>query len=131
MNEIKKVEYQENAVFGNPKAAQDGLISITQKLLNANIENGYPEVILKAITGAGKTIIMCKYIEEIYKLDYDDPIVFIWLSIGAGGLHFQSADKIRPYLLPNGINVICPENEKDYNTHCFHNKDVLVLNWEK
>ena len=59
MNEIKKVEYQENAVFGNPKAAQDGLISITQKLLNANIENGYPEVILKAITGAGKTIIMC------------------------------------------------------------------------
>ena len=83
MNEIKKVEYQENAVFGNPKAAQDGLISITQKLLNANIENGYPEVILKAITGAGKTIIMCKYIEEIYKLDYDDPIVFIWLSIGA------------------------------------------------
>ncbi|RHP11841.1 hypothetical protein DWZ84_13795 [Coprobacillus sp. AF35-8] len=131
MNEIKKVEYQENAVFGNPKASQDGLISITQKLLNANIENGYPEVILKAITGAGKTIIMCKYIEEIYKLDYDDPIVFIWLSIGAGGLHFQSADKIRPYLLPNGINVICPENEKDYNTHCFHNKDVLVLNWEK
>ena len=131
MNEIKKVEYQENAVFGNPKAAQDGLVSITQKLLNANIENGYPEVILKAITGAGKTIIMCKYIEEIYKLDYADPIVFIWLSIGAGGLHFQSADKIRPYLLPNGINVICPENEKDYNTHSFHNKDVLVLNWEK
>lgn len=126
----KEIDYQKEALFGCIDEGQDGLISVTNKLLNAKIKK-VPEVILKAITGAGKTIIISEYIKEVYNQENKKPITFIWLSVGAGGLQKQSADKIRPLLAPYGINVHCPEEEQDFNLTRFQDKDVLVLNWEK
>lgn len=128
---IRELDYQNEALFGCESEGQEGLINISNRLLKANLGKKPPEVILKAITGAGKTVIMANYMKELVKLEDRPKLVFVWLSIGAGGLQFQSAKKITPLLANTGIKVICPEDEKDFNVHSFKDKNLLILNWEK
>ncbi|WP_307992438.1 DEAD/DEAH box helicase family protein [uncultured Clostridium sp.] len=128
--EMRKINYQIDALFGNEDEAEEGLISITNRVLKAKTVSNR-EVILKAITGAGKTIIMSNYIKEVYSQENRPDIVFVWLSIGSGGLQFQSAEKIATLLSEDKISVICPKTEKDFNEEEFKDKTVLVFNWEK
>ena len=111
-------DYQDNA--------SSALLGRTKSILNrdANLIDLY----LKAITGAGKTVIMSDYMQKVV----DDPtldenIVFVWMSIGTGGLHKQSDDALQREL---------PADFKFFNTDNFdtvqklEHKNVLVLNWE-
>lgn len=50
----------------------------------------HEEMILCAPTGSGKTVLVCKFIDDY--LDENPNTVFLWLCPGAGGLHKQSQD---------------------------------------
>ncbi len=50
----------------------------------------HDEIVLSAPTGAGKTVMACKFIDDY--LDENPNTVFLWLCPGAGGLHKQSED---------------------------------------
>ena len=48
------------------------------------------ELVLNAPTGSGKTVLVCKFIDDY--LDENPNTVFLWLCPGAGGLHKQSEE---------------------------------------
>ena len=50
----------------------------------------HKEMILCAPTGSGKTVLVCKFIDDY--LDENPNTVFLWLCPGAGGLHKQSEE---------------------------------------
>ena len=53
----------------------------------------HEEIVLSAPTGAGKTVLVCKFIDDYL---YENPnTVFLWLCPGAGGLHKQSEDSFK------------------------------------
>lgn len=130
--EKNNIKYQKEAIWGCIDEAQEGLLKITNKYLAAKQRTSdYPEVILKAITGAGKTIIMADYINAVLEQEHRPEVAFIWLSIGTSRLQFQSAEKITPLLSSKVGKVICPETEKDFNETSFSDGELLILNWEK
>ena len=108
-------EYQREAVYE--------LVSNSEKLMLSSQNNKY--ILLKAITGAGKTVMMAGYIEEMFN-NYDD-ITFIWISVGDGGLHKQSKNSLEEKL-PDDIKVKLAANV--LNDDCLRHKEILVLNWE-
>jgi len=95
-----------------------------------SIHNGdtMKDLYLKAITGAGKTVLMADYIINV--LDHYKgmtEIAFVWMSIGTGGLHEQSYKALKD-VLPADIHLY---NSNDFRSQEYlkHN-DLLVLNWE-
>ena len=50
----------------------------------------HEEMVLCAPTGSGKTVLVCKFIDDY--LDENPNTVFLWLCPGAGGLHKQSEE---------------------------------------
>lgn len=84
----------------------------------------HEELILSAPTGAGKTILVSKFIDDY--LDENQDTVFLWLCPGAGGLHKQSQESFREVTsgIPDGdvydfINDINPRGK------------VFFVNWDK
>lgn len=92
-------------------------------------------IVLKAITGSGKTVIASDYIERVLTADKEDrgdsPICVIWLSKGNGMLHMQSSEKIKSYIKSASIHVFGIENSSDFTATRFYDNDVYVINWEK
>lgn len=83
---------------------------------------------LKAITGAGKTVIMADYMESVFEeYDYKKNVAFVWMSIGTGGLHEQSYNELKGHLSTD-INLYTSDTFRSQET--LKHKDVLVLNWE-
>lgn len=106
--------------------ASNALLERTKSILSSDQQ--LTDVYLKAITGAGKTVIMSNYMKEV--IDYYEGhkrVAFVWMSIGTGGLHQQSYRALRSDL---------PVDIKLYDSYDFQSitaldhKDVLVLNWE-
>lgn len=108
-------EYQREAV--------EELVLNSGRLMLSDQKNKY--MLLKAITGAGKTVMMAGYIEEMFN-NYDD-ITFVWISVGEGGLHRQSKKSLEEKL-PDDIKVKFAMNV--LNDNCLRHKEILVLNWE-
>lgn len=84
----------------------------------------YEEMVLYAPTGAGKTVMVCKFIDDY--LDENPETVFLWLCPGAGGLHKQSQDSFEE--LTAGItfgDVYGFINEPDPRGQ------VFFINWDK
>lgn len=84
----------------------------------------YEEMILCAPTGSGKTVIVCKFIDDY--LDENPDTVFLWLCPGAGGLHKQSEDSFAETTsgIPYGdvYSFITEPNPKG---------SVFFINWDK
>ena len=84
----------------------------------------YKEMVLYAPTGAGKTVMICKFIDDY--LDENPDTVFLWLCPGAGGLHKQSQDSFKEMTkgVPFGdvYSFINEENPKSR---------VYFINWDK
>lgn len=84
----------------------------------------HEEMVLYAPTGSGKTVMVCKFIDDY--LDENPNTVFLWLCPGAGGLHKQSQDSFEE--LTSGISfgdVYSFINEPDPKGQ------VFFINWDK
>lgn len=111
----KLYKYQEKAV--------KNLLIHSNKLFNSEEEDKY--ILLKAITGAGKTVISANYIEEMFK-EYDN-LAFIWISVGKGELHLQSRKSLKEKL---PLTISIKMDEEALRSECLYHKDILILNWE-
>ena len=84
----------------------------------------HEEIVLSAPTGAGKTILVCKFIDDY--LDENPNTVFLWLCPGAGGLHKQSEDSFKEVTsgIPYGdvYNFITEPDPRG---------QVFFINWDK
>lgn len=82
------------------------------------------EVVLSAPTGSGKTVMVCKFIDDY--LDEHPDTVFLWLCPGAGGLQKQSESSFAEKTsgIPYG-DVYSFISEPDPRGH------VFFINWEK
>ncbi|OUN62873.1 DEAD/DEAH box helicase [Faecalitalea cylindroides] len=84
----------------------------------------YEEMVLCAPTGSGKTVLVCKFIDDY--LDENPNTVFLWLCPGAGGLHKQSEESFSENT--SGISfgdVYGFITEPDVQGH------VFFINWDK
>jgi type III restriction enzyme len=82
------------------------------------------EMVLSAPTGSGKTVLVCRFIDDF--LDENPNTVFLWLCPGAGGLEKQSQDSFED--LVSGI--------QDGDVYDFMNESdprgkVYFINWDK
>lgn len=84
----------------------------------------HEELVLSAPTGAGKTVLVSKFIDDY--LDENPNTVFLWLCPGAGGLEKQSQDSFREATsgIPDG-DVYAFINESDPRGK------VFFINWDK
>ena len=84
----------------------------------------HEEMILCAPTGSGKTVLVCKFIDDY--LDENPNTVFLWLCPGAGGLHKQSEESFAETTsgIPYG-DVYGFITEPDPRGH------VFFINWDK
>lgn len=84
----------------------------------------HEEVVLYAPTGSGKTVVVCRFIDDY--LDENPNTVFLWLCPGAGGLEKQSQLTFQE--LTSGI--------MDGDVYDFINEPdprgkVYFINWDK
>ncbi|MGD9697559.1 DEAD/DEAH box helicase family protein [Acinetobacter sp.] len=101
--------------------------SIISMLDGKPIGVDYKTCILESPTGSGKTIMLA---ETIRKLVGGKDMCFIWISIGAGSLQEQSADKLKSIF--NGtIPVTMIEELHAGGAGKINPGEVVVLNWEK
>ena len=84
----------------------------------------HEEMVLCAPTGSGKTVLVCKFIDDY--LDENPDTVFLWLCPGAGGLHKQSEESFAETTsgIPYG-DVYGFITEPDPRGH------VFFINWDK
>ena len=88
------------------------------------------EIVFKAPTGAGKTFIMARFMDEL--LHSDDSIVFIVSSLSKAGLAQQNYDKFCEYLDLGLINDIKPylissESSGENSIYIPSHENVYVL----
>lgn len=119
---FKEIAFQQNAI--------DKLLNKSKEMLEKN-EGKTREIILKAPTGSGKTIIATQYIEKLTKQNQFDQydLVFLWLSIGDNQLHNQSKKKVEN-LLNNGFQSELLEDVHGSRTF-FKRNSITFVNWEK
>ena len=84
----------------------------------------HEEIVLSAPTGAGKTVMVCKFIDDY--LDENPNTVFLWLCPGAGGLHKQSEDSFKEFT--SGISY---GDVYSYITEPDPRGQVFFINWDK
>jgi len=117
---ISLKEYQRNAV--------DDLIYRNKKLLEKN-EKG-KICVFQAPTGAGKTVMVAKFIEEFIKEIPEIDLCFIWVSPGKGELHIQSKNSLDK-IFGGAPRVSLLENEFTGSRERIVRNEVVVVNWEK
>ena len=127
--QIPLKDYQKLAIYDEA----DGLLPRSINYLKSDVHQRV--LILKAITGSGKTVVAAKYIEELLNSTEDirknKNLCVIWLSKGNANLHIQSGNKLKEYIKTKDIYIHNIENSSDFNAECFNDKDVFVVNWEK
>lgn len=84
----------------------------------------YNEIVLDAPTGSGKTIIVCKFIDDY--LDENPNTVFLWLCPGAGGLQNQSQD-----VFDTVTNGIPSGDVYSFISETNPRGNVFFINWDK
>lgn len=84
----------------------------------------YEEIVLSAPTGAGKTVMACKFIDDY--LDENPNTVFLWLCPGAGGLQKQSQDSFAE--VTSGIPY---GDVYSFITEPDPRGQVFFVNWDK
>lgn len=82
-------------------------------------------LIVKAPTGAGKTIILLDFIDKYIK-QKRRKVCFIWLTPGSGELEEQSKKKLDIHLPQYSSKTI-----DDVLSSDFEDKDICFINWER
>ncbi len=86
-------------------------------------------IVFQAPTGSGKTFMLTNYISEIVR-DSQLNLCFLWVSIGAGNLHFQSYKSVKNNI-SSLIDCSLLENEFFGKRKSIRKNEVVFLNWEK
>lgn len=86
------------------------------------------QVLFKAPTAAGKTIMMADYIEKLVTLDNEINAAIVWVSIGKGGLHLQSKEKIQR--CTSAVNCYTNDDVADGTITRLNRGDALFLSWD-
>ncbi len=84
----------------------------------------HDEMVLCAPTGSGKTVLVCKFIDDY--LDENPNTVFLWLCPGAGGLQKQSQDSLAE--VTSGIPY---GDVYGFITEPDPRGQVFFINWDK
>lgn len=84
----------------------------------------HEEIVLYAPTGSGKTVMVCKFIDDY--LDENPDTVFLWLCPGAGGLAKQSQDSFEE--VTSGIPF---GDVYSFITEPDPRGQVFFINWDK
>ena len=88
------------------------------------VEDGYKDIVFQAPTGSGKTVMMCKFIDD-YLIRFPNT-VFLWLCPGAGGLETQSQESFEKFV--SSINY---GDVYDFIKESKPENSVYFINWEK
>lgn len=110
---MKLKEYQVKSV--------EKLLTISKKLLN---KGGTKSCVVKAPTGAGKTIIIAEWLSLLAKEPLDKPYAFIWIS--GNNLHKQSKDKLQPHLADTRYTLSFLDNISGSE---FQENEIVFVNW--
>lgn len=103
-----------------------------KKLKNAAFEfledKGEFVIVFQAPTGAGKTYMLAKTLQDLIKEKKPDkPVSFVWISVNS--LHEQSKESLEKYFsIEKSLHCISI-NEIDSNQ--IHENEILFLNWDK
>lgn len=115
-------DYQQTAV--------KELLHATKKLL-PHTEKENKTIVFKAPTGSGKTLMVATYIRDLLqKAMPGEDICFLWVSIGSGNLHQQSAASLARFFGGDPA-VSIYENEYTNGKTRLDSASVAVVNWEK
>lgn len=87
--------------------------------------NNKKVLVVKAPTGAGKTIILLDFIDRL-NAEKSDKIAYIWLTPGSGELEEQSKAQMERRLPQYKTKTL-----DDALRHGFEDKDVCFINWER
>lgn len=101
----------------------DFQINAIAALMNA-MEQTNRDIVLKSCTGSGKTIILTRFMDEIFKSS--SKTVFVWLTPGKGSLEEQSKEKMDRYIHGSSTKLLL-----DVMTDGFEENDACFINWEK
>ena len=113
---IKNLEYKEKAI--------KKLLDIANELLDGNSNEN---IIFKAPTGAGKTIIIADFLLRLVEKRKDGKIFsFIWAA--PRKLHLQSKEKLEEFYKEN--RVLDCSNLEDLTDKKNSENEILFLNWE-
>ena len=88
-------------------------------------ESRFP-ILLKAPTGAGKTVIVSHYVSELLK--ERENIAFIWIAPNT--LHLQSYQQFQNWFA-HQKGLRCLELDCLGTNPVLHPKDILFINWSK
>lgn len=88
------------------------------------------EVVFKAPTGSGKTLMAASLFEELAEENPSVNFCILWACPGKGELHKQSFDAVKTYL---GGNPVCSLLEDDFFgfRKYIKDKEIVFINWEK
>lgn len=112
-------------MIGLPKGLFDFQNECVEYLISATSTiNGKDTIVVKAPTGAGKTIILLDYVDK-YLNKIDPNVSFVWLCPGKGDLEEQSRQKMIKHL-PNRES----KNLFEVLTTGFQAGDTTFINWE-
>lgn len=114
MGVLRLKDYQEKAV--------SELLEYSDTLINSDDID--KSILLKSITGSGKTVMSSEYISRMCT-KYND-ICFIWLCVGKGALDVQSYNSLKSNVV--GANILDASGVQSKIT--LEPKDVVVLSWE-
>lgn len=114
----KLMLYQEEAVDKLKKRTKDFLE-----------ETGNETIVFQAPTGAGKTFMATKYMEEIVK-EINDDLCFLWISIGKGELHKQSMKAVKREI-SNEMTCSLLENEFFGSRREINQNEIVFASWQK
>lgn len=92
-------------------------------LYSAMAVKGARDIVFKAPTGSGKTVMLAKFMDTYMK--GNDKTVFIWLTPGQGDLEEQSKGKMEK-VCPNAST----KNIHDVMTGGFSAGDAVFINWQ-
>jgi type III restriction enzyme len=113
---IKDLEYKEKAI--------KKLLDISNELLDANSNEN---IIFKAPTGAGKTIIIADFLMRLVEKRNDKKsFSFIWAA--PRKLHLQSKEKLEEFYKEN--RVLECSNLEELSDKKISENEILFLNWE-
>ena len=113
---IKNLEYKDKAIRK--------LLEITNELLEGNANDN---IIFKAPTGAGKTIIVADYLLRLVtKRNDSKTFSFIWAA--PRKLHLQSKEKLEEFYKEN--RVLECSNLEELTDKKISENEILFLNWE-